>query len=78
VLIATRHLAGGGSVYVYAGEDDKMYVYYTADGWLCRDVEPEQLRQYVDQPTHIGAMRALGEDVVIVLECPRQDAPRDG
>ena len=68
--IATRHLAGGGSINVRADEDDKMYVHYTADGRLRRDVEPEQLRQYVDEPTYIEAMRALGEDVVIDIGLP--------
>jgi hypothetical protein len=70
VLIATQHLGGGSSIDVYAGEDDKMYVHYTADGRLRRDVEPEQLRQYVDEPTYIQAMRALGEDVIIDTGLP--------
>ncbi len=70
VLIATQHLSGHGSVNVYAGEDDKMYVHNTADGQLYRDVEPEQLRRYVDEPTYIEAMRALGEDVVIDIGLP--------
>ncbi len=70
VLIATQHL-GGGSIDVYAGEDDKMYLHYTADGRLRRDVEPEQLRQYVDEPTYIKAMRALGEDAVIDIGLPQ-------
>jgi hypothetical protein len=65
VLIATQHLGGHGSINVYAGEDDKMYVHYTADGRLRRDVEPEELRRYVDEPTYIEAMRALGEEVVL-------------
>lgn len=71
VLIATQHLGGGGSIDIYAGEDDKMYVHYTADGRLRRDVEPEQLRQYVDEPTYITAMRALGEDAVIDIGLPQ-------
>jgi len=70
VLIATQDLGGGRSINVYAGEDDKMYVHYTADGRLRRDVEPEELRQYVDVSTYIEAMRALGEDVVIDLGLP--------
>jgi len=70
VLIATQHLGGGGSIDVYAGEDDKMYVHYTAEGRLRRDVEPEQLQQYVDEPTYIQAMRALGEDVIIDIGLP--------
>ena len=57
--IATQHLAGGGSINVYASEDDKIYAHSIADGRLCRNVEPEQLRQYVDQPTHIEAMHAV-------------------
>ena len=65
VLIATQHLGGHGSINVYAGEDDKMYVHYTADGRLRRDVEPEELRRYVDEPTYIEAMRALGEEVIL-------------
>jgi hypothetical protein len=48
VPIATQHLAGGGSINVYANEDDKIYAHSIADGRLCRDVEPEQLRQYVE------------------------------
>jgi post-segregation antitoxin (ccd killing protein) len=71
VLIATQHLGSGGSIDVYAGEDDKMYVHYTADGQLRRDVEPEDLQQYVDEPTYIEAMRALGEDVVIDIGLPQ-------
>ncbi len=70
VLIATQQLADGSSINVYAGEDDKMYVHYTADGRLHRDVEPEQLGQYVDEPTYIEAMRALGEDVDIDIGLP--------
>ena len=70
VLIATQHLGGRGSINVYAGEDDKMYLHYTADGRLHRDVEPEELRQYVDGPTYIKAMRALGEDVITDIGLP--------
>ena len=47
-----------------------MYVHYTADGRRRRDVEPEQLRQYVDEPTYIEAMRALGEDVITGIGLP--------
>ena len=42
VLIATQHLGGRGSINVYAGEDDKMYLHYTADGRLHRDVAPRR------------------------------------
>lgn len=70
VLIATQDLGGGSSINVYAGENDKMYVYNTADGRLRRDLEPEELRQYVDEPTYIEAMRALGEEVVIDIGLP--------
>jgi hypothetical protein len=70
VLIATQHLGGHGSINVYAGEDDKMYVHYTADGRLRRDVEPEELRRYVDEPTYIEAMRALGEEVILDIGLP--------
>ena len=69
--IATQHLPGRGSINVYACLDHKIYAHYTADGPPCCDVDPEQLRQYVDQPTHIEAnASALGEDVAIDLGLP--------
>ena len=55
---------GHGNIEVYLGQDEKLYV-HDLDGQLHRDVEPDDLRERVDEPTYIEAMRALGENVVI-------------
>jgi hypothetical protein len=63
-LIAKQNLGGHGSVEVYLGDDQKLYV-HDFDGQLHRDVEPAELRDHVDESTYIEAMRALGEEPVI-------------
>lgn len=63
-LIAKQDVAGYGGNDVYLGQDGKVYVHDFQDH-LHRDVEPGDLREYVDEYTYIEAMRALGEEVVI-------------
>jgi len=63
-LIATQDISGYGSTEVYRGDDGKVYV-HDFEGQLHRDIESDALREIVDEPTYIEAMRALGEKVVI-------------
>jgi hypothetical protein len=68
-LIATQHLGNDSDVNIYFGRDRKVYV-HDVDGQLDRDVDPEGLREYVDEATYIRAMNALGEEAVIDVGLP--------
>lgn len=62
-----------GDVYVYAGENGKLYVHNSADDSLVRDVDPGELRKYTDETAYVEAMRALGEEVVIDIGLPEDE-----
>lgn len=64
---------GGGDVYVYVGENGKLYVHSTADDSLVRDVATGELRKYVDETAYVEAMRALGEEVTIDIGLPEDE-----
>ena len=68
-LIAKQDISGYGSTEVYAGEDGKVYV-HDFEGQLYRDIEPDNLRELVDESTYIEVMRALGEEVIIDIGLP--------
>lgn len=70
-LIAKQDIAGYGSNDVYLGKDGKIYV-HDFQRELARDVEPDDLRERVDEDTYIEAMRALGEAVVIDVGLPQE------
>ena len=69
-VIAEQHLGGHGTIRVYLGQDEKIYVHDPIDDELHRDVEPDDLRELVDEAAYVDAMRALGEDVVIDVGLP--------
>jgi hypothetical protein len=70
-LIAETDYSAYGSVRVYLGQDDKIYVHDETDGQLRRDVEPGDLAGLgLSTAAYLGAMRALGEEVVIDVGLP--------
>lgn len=69
-LIATQDVDDGhGSTEVYLGEDGKLYIHDFL-GELHRDMEPDDLREYLDEAAYIKAMRALGQEPVIDVGLP--------
>jgi hypothetical protein len=69
-LIATQDVDDGhGSTEAYLGEDGKLYIHDFL-GELHRDMEPDDLREYLDEAAYIKAMRALGQEPVIDVGLP--------
>jgi hypothetical protein len=60
---------GEGRIDVYLGQDEKIYI-VDFDDVFHRNVEPDDLRNYVDEPTYIAVMRALGKEPVIDVGLP--------
>jgi hypothetical protein len=68
-LIAKQRISGHGSTEVYMGQDGKIYV-HDFQGELHRNVEPDDLGEFVTGSTYIEAMRTLGAEPVVDVGLP--------
>ena len=64
---------GDDSFNVYAGKDGKVYVHFTGDGTLHRDVAPGDLGEYISGPAYLQAMHALGRTVAVDIGLPEAE-----
>lgn len=68
-LIAEQSVSGHGSTEVYMGQDGKIYV-HDFQGELHRDVEPDDLGEFVTGSAYIKVMHAIGQVPVIDVGLP--------